>query len=82
MKSHVRSERRRYEDRLSDAIPEELWTAKSTELQEELRRVRTEMERHETASEADEAAGLQILELAQRPIRRMLRKIRKNRRVS
>jgi len=29
-----------YEDRLSDAIPDELWTAKSAELQEELRRVR------------------------------------------
>lgn len=54
-----------YEDRLSDAIPDELWTAKSAELQEELRRVRTEMERHDTASEAYEAAGLQILELAQ-----------------
>jgi len=54
-----------YEDRLSDAIPDELWTAKSAELQEELRRVRTEMERHEVASEAYEAAGLQILELAQ-----------------
>ncbi len=36
-----------YEDRLGDQIPEELWTAKSTELQDELRRVRTEMERHE-----------------------------------
>ena len=54
-----------YEDRLSDAIPDELWTAKSAELQEELRRVRTEMERHEVASDAYEAAGLQILELAQ-----------------
>ena len=54
-----------YEDRLSDAIPDELWTAKSAELQEELRRVRTEMERHELASDAHEAAGLQILELAQ-----------------
>jgi site-specific DNA recombinase len=54
-----------YEDRLSDAIPEELWNAKSTELQEELRRVRTQMERHEHASEAYEATGLQILELAQ-----------------
>jgi hypothetical protein len=54
-----------YEDRLSDAIPEELWTSKSAELQEELRRVRTEMERHEVASEAYEAAGLRILELAQ-----------------
>ena len=53
------------EDRLSDAIPDELWTAKSAELQEELRRVRTEMERHEVASDACEAAGLQILELAQ-----------------
>jgi hypothetical protein len=50
---------------LSDAIPEELWTSKSAELQEELRRVRTEMERHEVASEAYEAAGLRILELAQ-----------------
>ena len=54
-----------YEDRLSDAIPDELWTTKSAELQEELRRVRTEMERHEVASDAYEAAGLQILELAQ-----------------
>ena len=54
-----------YEDRLKDAIPEELWTTKSAELQEELRKVRTEMERHEVASEAYETAGLQILELAQ-----------------
>ena len=54
-----------YEDRLSDQIPEELWTAKSAERQEELRRVRTEMERHELASQAYETAGLQILELAQ-----------------
>jgi hypothetical protein len=38
---------------------------KSRELQEELRRVRAEMERHEGASEAYETAGLQILELAQ-----------------
>jgi hypothetical protein len=53
------------EDRLSDAIPDELWTTKSAELQEELRRVRTEMERHEVASDAYEVAGLQILELAQ-----------------
>lgn len=54
-----------YEDRLSDQIPEDLWTSKSAELQEELRRVRAEMERHEAASQAYEAAGLQILELAQ-----------------
>jgi hypothetical protein len=54
-----------YEDRLSDVISEELWTTKSAELQEELRRVRVEMERHEGASHAYEAAGLQILELAQ-----------------
>ena len=54
-----------YEDRLSDAIPEELWNSKSAALQDELRRVRTEMERHEVASQAYEAAGLQILELAQ-----------------
>jgi len=81
-----------YEDRLSDQIPEELWTAKSVELQQELRRVRTEMERHEIASQAYETAGLQILELARQrrareahsrkpPIPRMLRKIRTNRRV-
>jgi hypothetical protein len=38
---------------------------KSRELQEELRRVRAEMERHEGASEAYETAGLQILELVQ-----------------
>jgi len=42
----------------------ELWNSKSAELQVELRRVRTEMERHEVASEAYETAGLQILELA------------------
>jgi DNA invertase Pin-like site-specific DNA recombinase len=54
-----------YEDRLREVIPEELWSAKSAELQEELRRVRTDMERHETASQAYETAGLQILELAQ-----------------
>jgi hypothetical protein len=51
--------------RRSDAISEELWTTKSAELQEELRRVRVEMERHEGASQAYETAGLQILELAQ-----------------
>ena len=54
-----------YEDRLSDQIPEELWTSKSAQMQEELRRVRTEVERHEVAIQAYEAAGLQILELAQ-----------------
>jgi hypothetical protein len=54
-----------YEDRLSDAIPEELWNSKSAALQDELRQVRTEMERHEVASQAYETAGLQILELAQ-----------------
>ena len=46
-----------YEDRLSDQIPEELWTAKSVELQQELRRVRTEMERHEIASQAYRDGG-------------------------
>jgi hypothetical protein len=71
-----------YEDRLSDAISDELWTTKSAELQEELRRVRTEMERHEGASQAYETAGLQILELAQSAYSSMLRKIRANRRVS
>ena len=34
-----------YDDRLSDAISDELWTEKSAELQEQLRRVRAEMER-------------------------------------
>ena len=38
-----------YEDRSSDAISDELWTTKSGELQEELRRVRAEIERHEAA---------------------------------
>jgi hypothetical protein len=52
-------------DRLSDAIPEELWNSKSAALQDELRQVRTEMERYEVASQAYETAGLQILELAQ-----------------
>jgi ABC-type phosphate transport system auxiliary subunit len=41
-----------YEDRLSDAIPEELWNSKSAALQDELPQVRTEMERHEVASPA------------------------------
>jgi len=41
-----------YEDRLSDAISDELWTTKWGERQEELRRVRAEMERHEGASQA------------------------------
>ena len=68
-----------YEDRLSDAIPEELWNSKSAALQEELRQVRTEMERHEFASQAYETAGLQILELKP-PIPRMVRKILTNRR--
>jgi site-specific DNA recombinase len=54
-----------YEDRLSGAIPDDLWTSKSAELQEELRRVRAQMERHEGASQVYETAGLQILELAQ-----------------
>ena len=41
-----------YDDRLSDAISDELWTEKSGELQEQLRRVRAEMERHDGASQA------------------------------
>ena len=53
-----------YDDRLNHAISDDLWTTKSAELQEELRRVRAEMERHDGASEAYETAGLQILELA------------------
>jgi hypothetical protein len=44
-----------YEDRLSDQVPEDLWTTKSAKLQEELRRVRTEMEtemeHHDVASQ-------------------------------
>jgi hypothetical protein len=39
--------------------------SKSAALQDELRQGRTEMERHEVASQAYETAGLQILELAQ-----------------
>ena len=53
-----------YDDRLSDASSEELWTKESGELQEQLRRVRAEMERHDGASQAYETAGLQTLELA------------------
>src|SRR5687767_1037604 len=45
-----------YEARLSEAIPEELWTSKAAELQEELRRVGTEMERQEMAGEAPRGA--------------------------
>ena len=51
--------------RLGGLIPDELWTTKPTEFQEDLRRARAEMERYEQASEAYEATGLQILELAQ-----------------
>ncbi|HET9762737.1 MAG TPA: hypothetical protein VFR50_04445 [Casimicrobiaceae bacterium] len=53
-----------YDDRLNDAISDELWTEKSGELQEQLRRVRAEMERHDGASQAHETAGLQTPELA------------------
>jgi hypothetical protein len=34
---------RAYDDRLSGRVPDDLWTTKSAELEEELRRVRTEM---------------------------------------
>jgi hypothetical protein len=68
-----------YEDRLRGAIPDDLWTSKSADLQAELRRVRAEMERHEGASQVYETAGLQILDSRKVLIRRMLRKIRANR---
>lgn len=63
-----------YEDPLNDAIPEDLWTSKSAALQDELRQVRTEMERHAVARQADETAGLQILGLTQTAYSRVLRK--------
>ena len=70
-----------YDDRLSDAISDELWTEKSGELQEQLRRVRAEMERHDGARQAYETAGLQTLELARSAyIRRTLGKTRTNKR--
>src|SRR5258707_131829 len=50
-----------YEDRLSDAIPEELWNSKSAALQDELGQVRTEIERHAVASQPYATAGAQIL---------------------
>lgn len=50
-----------YDDRLSDAILEELWTKESGELQEQLRRVRAEIERDNGARQACETAGLQTL---------------------
>jgi hypothetical protein len=56
---------RAYDDRLSGRIPDDLWTSKSAELEEELRRVRAEMAGHERASHDYERTGLQILELAQ-----------------
>jgi DNA invertase Pin-like site-specific DNA recombinase len=56
---------RAYDDRLSGRIPDDLWTSKSAELEEELRRVRAEMASHERASHDYERTGLQILELAQ-----------------
>jgi hypothetical protein len=68
------------EDRLSDAIPEELWNSKSAALQNELRQVRTKMERHEVASQAYETAGLQILELAQNRLFLVCCEIRTSRR--
>jgi site-specific DNA recombinase len=62
----IRAKRdRAYDDRLSSRIPEDLWTSKSAELEDELRRVRAEMAHHERASHDYERAGLQILELAQ-----------------
>jgi hypothetical protein len=45
--------------------PGALWTSKSAELEDELRRVRAEMAHHERASHDYERTGLQILELAQ-----------------
>src|SRR5262249_6192739 len=56
---------RAYDDRLSGRISDELWSAKSAELENELQRVRGEMASHERASHDYEATGLQILELAQ-----------------
>jgi hypothetical protein len=41
---------RAYDDRLSGRIPDDLWTSKSAELEEELPRVRAEMAQHERAS--------------------------------
>ena len=38
---------RAHDDRLSGAISDDLWSHKSQELEAELQRVRTEMERHE-----------------------------------
>jgi hypothetical protein len=69
-----------YDDRLSDAISHELWTEKSGELQEQLRRVRAGMERHDRASQAYETAGLQTLELARSAYTSAIRKDRTNKR--
>jgi hypothetical protein len=46
-----------YDDRLSGRVSDELWTNKSTELERELQRVRTEMERSERASHEYETTG-------------------------
>lgn len=56
---------RAYDDRLSGRIPDDLWTSKSAELEEQLRALRAEMASHERASHDYERTGLQILELAQ-----------------
>src|SRR5262249_17587763 len=69
-----------YDDRLSDAISDELWAEKSGELQEQLRRVRARMERHDGASQAYETAGLQTLDSREALIRRTFGKTRTNKR--
>ena len=63
-----------------DAISEELWAKESGELQEQLRRVRAEMERHDGASQASETAGLQTLELARSASTSDIGKTRTNKR--
>jgi hypothetical protein len=71
---------RAYDDRLSGRIPDDLWTSKSAELEDELRRVRAETASHERASHDYERTGMQILELAQTAYSLTLRRMRTNRR--
>lgn len=55
---------RAYDDRLSERFSDDVWTSKSGELEEELRRVHAEMASHEREPYYEQT-GLQILELAQ-----------------
>ena len=57
---------RAYEDKLTGAIPLELWERKSAEWNDEMSNIQAEIERHQNASMDYVATGVQILELAKK----------------